>query len=111
MVQDAFETTTCFLGSYLSWFTPITIVRSSPLAGAEITTFLAPAARCALAFSASVNRPVDSITYSTPSSFQGSWDGSLTASTLILRPATRIESPSAFTSSERLPRIESYLSR
>ena len=41
------------------------------LGGREMITFLAPAARCPLAFSASVNRPVDSITYSTPSCFHG----------------------------------------
>jgi hypothetical protein len=35
---------------------------SSFLAGAEMITFCAPAWRCALAFSASVKRPVDSTT-------------------------------------------------
>src|SRR5689334_15924581 len=82
VVQDALETIACLRGSYLSWLTPITIVRSSSLAGAEMMTFLAPAVRWALAFSASVKRPVDSITYSTPSDFQGSWAGSFMASTL-----------------------------
>ena len=48
----------CFAGSYFSWFTPMTTVMSSPLAGAEMMTFLAPAVMCPLAFSASVNRPV-----------------------------------------------------
>src|SRR2546428_14142588 len=43
VVHDAFEITRCFAGSYFWWFTPITIVMSSPLAGAELTTFLAPA--------------------------------------------------------------------
>src|SRR5687767_11521394 len=87
VVQEAFDTITCFLGSYFSWLTPITIVMSSPLAGAEMMTFLAPAEMWALALSASVNSPVDSMAYSTPWSFQGSWAGSLTARTLILRPA------------------------
>ncbi len=41
---------------------PMQMVMSSPLAGAEMMTFLAPAARWALAFSASVNLPVDSMT-------------------------------------------------
>src|SRR5438874_2981005 len=111
VVQDALETMVCRRGSYLSSLTPITIVRSSFLAGAEMTTRRAPAARWALAFSASVNRPVDSTTYSAPRSFQGSWAGSLTASTFTERPATRMRSPSAETSSVRLPRMESYLRR
>ena len=53
----------------------MTTVMSSPLAGAEMMTFLAPAARWPLAFSASVKSPVDSMTYSTPSSFHGSSAG------------------------------------
>src|SRR3989442_4843902 len=56
VVQEALETTWCLAGSYRSWFTPITIVMSSPLAGAEITTFFAPAARCFAAWSRSVKR-------------------------------------------------------
>ncbi len=47
----------------------MTKVMSSPLAGAEMMTFLAPAVMWPLAFSASVKRPVDSITTSTPSFF------------------------------------------
>src|SRR5438128_1390706 len=111
VVQEALETIVWRRGSYLSWLTPITMVMSSFLAGAEMTTFLAPAPRCALAFSASVNRPVDSTTYSTPRSFHGSWPGSFTARTFTERSATRMVSPSARTSSGRLPRMESYLSR
>ena len=111
VVQDALETILWFFGSYLSSFTPITIVRSSPLAGAEMMTFFAPASMCALALSASVKRPVDSITYSTPRLRQGSSAGFLTARTLMARPATLMVSPSAFTSSARLPRMESYFRR
>src|SRR5256885_21697 len=44
VVHDAFEMIACLAGSYFSWFTPMQIVMSSPLAGAEITTFFAPAA-------------------------------------------------------------------
>jgi hypothetical protein len=33
------------------WLTPYTIVFKSPVAGAEIITFLAPASMCAWAFS------------------------------------------------------------
>ncbi len=42
VVQDAFERIWCFAGSYLSSFTPNTIVRSSFFAGALIITFFAP---------------------------------------------------------------------
>src|SRR6185369_7201490 len=62
VVQDAFDTMWCLAWSYFSWFTPITVVRSSPLAGAEMITFFAPAVMWALALSASVKRPVDSMT-------------------------------------------------
>src|SRR5690242_1909936 len=120
VVQDAFETMWCFAGSYLSSLTPITIVMSSPLAGAEMMTFLAPAVRWPLAFSASVKRPVDSITYSTPSCFHGSAAGpSLTARHLILWPlTTRVSSSAADADDFSLetvppnrPWVESYLSR
>src|SRR3989441_13335091 len=83
VVHEAFEMTWCFAGSYFWWFTPITIVMSSPLAGAEITTFFAPAARCLSASGRSVNRPVLSSTRSTPSAFHGSFSGSLIADTLM----------------------------
>src|SRR4029450_3802783 len=49
VVQDALDTIVCFRGSYFSWLTPMTIVMSSFLAGAEMMTFLAPAARWAFA--------------------------------------------------------------
>ena len=62
MVQEAFDTMWCLAGSYSPSFTPISRVFTSPLPGAEIITFLAPAARWPLAFSESVKRPVDSIT-------------------------------------------------
>ncbi len=62
VVQEALEMMWCLAGSYFASLTPMTSVMSSPLAGAEMMTFLAPAARWPLAFSASVNRPVDSIT-------------------------------------------------
>src|SRR5438045_8260363 len=86
VVHEAFEMIACLAGSYLSLLTPMQIVMSSPLAGAEITTFLAPAARCLDALSLSVNRPVLSSTNSTPRSFQGSFSGSLIADTLRVLP-------------------------
>ena len=81
VVQDAFETMWCFAGSYSPSLTPISRVFTSPLPGAEMITFFAPAARWPFAFSESVKSPVDSITYSAPSSFHGSWLGSLAAMT------------------------------
>ena len=43
VVHDAFEITWCLAASYLSSLTPITMVMSSPFAGAEMITFFAPA--------------------------------------------------------------------
>ncbi len=62
VVQEAFETMWCLAGSYSFSLTPMSSVFTSPLPGAEMMTFLAPAARWPLAFSESVKRPVDSIT-------------------------------------------------
>src|SRR6266516_3722827 len=87
------------------------IVMSSPLAGAEITTFFAPAVRCLLALSLSVKRPVLSSTSSTPRSFQGSFSGSLMADTLIDLPLTISASPLASTVPGKRRCTESYFSR
>ena len=65
------------------------MVFTSPFPGAEIRTLLAPPAICPLAFSESVNNPVDSITISTPNSFHGNCEGSFCAKIhLILFPLT-----------------------
>ena len=69
--------------SKISSFTLYTIVFKSPLAGADIITFFAPASMWACAFSLSVNNPVHSKTISIPSSFQGSALGSFSEYTLI----------------------------
>ncbi len=82
VVQEALEMILCATGSYLSSFTPRTIVKSASLPGALISTFLAPAVRCLLAPVLSVKKPVDSITRSTPRSFHGSFSGSRSLSTL-----------------------------
>jgi len=111
VVQDAFEMTVWFSGSYASSFTPGTRVASGPVAGAEMITFCAPASRCLAASSRLVKKPVDSITTSTPSSPQGSAAGSFSANTLSSLPSTRIASSVASTSPGNGPRIESYLSR
>ena len=65
VVHEAFEMTWCWSRSYLSKLTPSTTVMSSPLAGAEMMTFFAPASRCFAASSRLVKKPVDSITTST----------------------------------------------
>lgn len=54
----------------------------SSFAGAEITTFLAPAVMCFPAASLVLNTPVASITRSTPISAHGSCSGSLSDRTL-----------------------------
>lgn len=82
-MQLALEMMLCLAGSYLSQFTPITTMKSSPLAGAVMMTFLAPAVMWPLAFSASVNRPVDSMTMSTPNCFQGNSAGDFALTTAI----------------------------
>src|SRR5437667_12544004 len=88
VVHEAFEMMWCLAGSYFSLLTPMQMVMCSPLAGAEITTFLAPAARCLDALSLSVKRPVLSSANSTPSAFQGHFSGSLIAEALIDLPFT-----------------------
>ena len=60
VVQLALETTFMLL-SYFFWLTPMTNIGASA-DGAEMTTFLAPALRCADALSVVVNTPVDSTT-------------------------------------------------
>ncbi len=81
----------CFSGSYWSSFTPMTMVMSSFLAGAEMTTFLAPRVEVRLGLLPSVKKPVDSTTTSTPSSPQGRFAGSRSESTLTAgrRPRSR----------------------
>ena len=64
-------------------FTPKTTVFTSPVAGAEITTFLAPASICIEALEASVNIPVLSRTTSTPIAPHGKALGSRSANALI----------------------------
>src|SRR5947208_1452655 len=87
------------------------MVMSSPLAGALITTFWAPASMCFEALSRSVNSPVDSTTISTPSSFHGRLAGSRSAVTRIGLPSMTRSSPSARTSPSNLPSTESYFNR
>src|SRR6185369_8581682 len=111
VVQEAFDTSSCLTGSYLPSFTPSTTVMSGSLAGAVITTFLAPACRCFEVMARSRKTPVDSTTISTPISPQGSVAGSLAEHTRTSRPLTKIASPLAFTSAFSMPWTESCFSR
>src|SRR6266542_4623168 len=111
VVHDAFEMMLCLAGSYLSWFTPRTMVTSSFFAGAEMTTFLTGPRRCFLASSALVNLPVDSITTCTPTDSHGRAAGSFSLKTLMVLPSTVMLSAPALTWFDRLPRTESYFRR
>src|SRR2546428_4642106 len=88
VVHDAFEITRCFAGSYFWWFTPITIVMSSPLAGAEITTFLAPAGMGVAPPPRPVERPGPPRTRPTPPRFPGRRPGAPTPGPLNGVPLT-----------------------
>ena len=76
-------------------------------AGAEISTRLAPAVRCADALSFAVKIPVHSSAISTPRSLWGSCAGSLRAVTRILWPSTIMQSPSTLTGPGNRPCTES----
>ena len=94
VVQEALEMTWCFFGSYISLLTPSTIVRSSFLAGAEITTFFTVPRLWATALVASVKKPVLSTTTCTPWLDQSMAPGSFSAKTLICLPSTTRSLPS-----------------
>ena len=110
VVQLAFEMMLCAAASYLSSFTPSTMVMSSLVAGAEMMTFLTVVPRCAFALVASVKKPVDS-TISAPTEAQSSFAGSRSAKTLIFLPSIAMKSSPEVISCFRLPRMESYFSR
>src|ERR1700722_11756034 len=111
VVQEALEMIVWASGSYLSSLTPITIVMSSSLAGAEMMTFFAPASMCARALGPVVKMPVDSITTSTPRSPHGSLAGSRSARILIDLSPTWMVSPDTDTWYGSVPTMVSYLSR
>merc|ERR1719359_1699704 len=88
VVHEAQETTAMEV-LYSSWFTPTTIVGvSASLAGAEMITFFAPPFTCFMQPSVVVKAPVDSQTYSTPTSFQGISVGSRVDERVMGRPLT-----------------------
>ena len=99
-------------GRSRSWLTPITMVMSSLVAGAEMMTFLAPPSTCARALVASVKKPVDSMTTSAPRSPHCRLAGSRSANAAIVLVADRDRGRrSSVTSASSRPRIESYFSR
>lgn len=93
----------CRSGSNCSSFTPTTNVASASAEGAEITTRVAPASRWADALSRLVDLPVDSMTTSTPSSFQGRAFGSDSPSIGIRWVPTTMEPPPTRTTSGKRP--------
>ena len=112
VVQLPLLTTKCWAGSYSVWFTPITTVRSSFLAGAEIMTrFAPPLVICTAAFSRSVKKPVASITTSTPASFHAMFAGSRSLNTVMRCPSTCSAPSAASTGTGSVPSRESYFSR
>ena len=113
VVQLALDTTVSLAGSKSLAFTPMSRVGTlaESLVGALMTTRLAPAARCLLAPSKSVNRPVDSTTYSAPTLPQGSSAGLRTAVVGISFPLTRMPFSFGSTVPSNLPCVLSYFSR
>src|SRR6187551_727652 len=93
VVQEALEIMVSVAFNTLS-FTPNTTVASTSVPGAEMMTFLAPAAKCKAAFSLLVNMPVHSYTTSTFNSPQGNLDGSRSAVMRMASPLTNMVSPS-----------------
>ncbi len=87
------------------------MVASTPLAGAEMRTFSAPASRCLADRPLSLNRPVHSATVWTPMSPHGIFEGSGSEKTLSSFPSTTMPPPSTETSFPSLPWTLSYLSR
>src|SRR4051812_3696220 len=108
VVQDALETMFC-AELYFSWFTPMTNMGASA-EGAEITTFLAPAMRWPWAFSTVVNRPVDSMTKSAPTSRHFRSAGFFSAVTRMALPFTTSLPSLASAVPLKAPWVESYLS-
>ena len=103
VVQEALDRMWCLAGSYWSWLTPSTTVRSSSLAGAVMMTFFAPASMCAWHLGPVRKIPVDSMTTSTPYSAQGRPWGSRSAKFLIFQSPTTMTSPSTEAATGSLP--------
>ena len=106
VVHEALEMMAC--PAYSPSFTPMTNIGAS-LDGAEMTTFLAPASRCAWAVSRVVNTPVDSTTKSTSRLPHGMAAGSRSAKHDTTFPSMARWAPSSATSPGYRPCVLSYL--
>ena len=107
VVHEAFETIVWRCGSKSVWLTPMTNMPSTPLPGEDMTTVRAPASRWPRAWSALRNRPVASMTMSTPYSRHGISAGVEWAVARMLRPSTKSESSSWSTTASRRRHTES----
>ncbi len=87
VVHEALEVIGPQVSNFSSLAPIITVSTPSPFAGADMTTRLAPASRCAFAFSPLVKNPVDSMTISMPISLHGKLAGSFSASTGTFLPS------------------------
>ena len=87
------------------------VLTPSPLPGAEMITFFAPAFRCCAAFSLSLKIPVHSSTTSISSSFHGSLDGFFSAYAFMSLPLTTIAFSFDETSPSNFPWAVSYFNK
>ncbi|KAF7016805.1 hypothetical protein CFC21_030333 [Triticum aestivum] len=101
-----------WLASSSLWSPVYEWVGMSPLPGAVMSTFLAPASRCLPAPARSTKTPVPSMTRSMPISPHGRLEGLRSDTTLITLPSTEMAlSPTGLTSASKMPSVESYLRR
>src|SRR3989338_1853423 len=105
VVHEALEIMAC--PAYVLSFTPYTNIGVSSLLGADMMTFLAPAAICFSQVSLVRNRPVESTTISAPTSLHFNSAGSLTAVRRIFLPLTTRVLPSTETLPLKRPCTES----
>ena len=109
-MQDALEMMWCVAGSYLSSLTPMTMVMSSPLAGAEMMTFLAPPSMCAarlVGVGEEAGRLDDDVDAEVaPRQVRR---GRARRATLMSLPSTTMARPLASTDSPSRPRIDVVL--
>ena len=110
VVHEPTESTVS-LAAISASFTPYTIVLQLSLAGAEISTFLAPCAKCLLASAALFILPVHSSTISTPSFAQSSCATSRVWVMVIGPCPIFMLSPSWVTSPRKRPCTESYCNK
>src|SRR5579864_7212496 len=88
VVQEAFDTTWCFAGSYVFSLTPSTKVQSGSVAGAVINTFLTGPRMCLRASGPLLKTPDDSTTICAPVEGQSTAVNSFTLKTRIACSST-----------------------